>query len=323
MGMEKGTMTTMKIWNQRLLRQSLLALRSATVSELTHKTGLSAVTVGHLLKEFLEAGEVQEGSAEPSAGGRPARRYQYNPDYTQVLLLYTHEVGLHDLLYARVVNRYGETMERKEVRVEAPTLDSFETVIDGMLPRYPNIKALSFGMPGVHHEGRITVHDYPGIQGTAFAAHFEARYGLPVWVENDVNAAALGYGIRWGMEEAGALVYLFLPEKYPPGAGILVQGAPYHGRLGMAGEVARMWKVDGADKRYLSMVPLLHALISILDPARIVIHAPAMPDNGLVLLREHLERFLGVGEIPPMVRTDAFHVDFEEGLIARALSNLQ
>lgn len=321
---EKGTMNTMKTWNQRLLRQSLVALRSATVSELRQKTGLSAVTVGHLLKEFLKEGEVREGATEPSAGGRPARRYHYNPDHTQILVLYTYEEDRQDRLYARVVNRYGETVDGEEVKVEAPSLASFEAVIDRMLPRHPNIKALRFGMPGVEHEGRITVHDYPGIKGTPFAGHFEERYGLPVGVENDVNAAVLGYGTRWGMKGGeGALVYLYLPEKVPLGAGVLIRGEPYHGRLGMAGEMARMWKpLKDPRKRYLSIGPLLHALISILDPEHIVIHAPTMPAEGLEVLRLQLDRTLGAGEIPPVVRSHSFHEDFEEGLIAGALSTL-
>jgi len=42
--------------------------------------------------------------------------------------------------------------------------------------------------------------------------------------ENDVNAASVGYCKRNQNESDTALIYLYFPQKYPPGGGIYING---------------------------------------------------------------------------------------------------
>lgn len=83
------------------------------------------------------------------------------------------------------------------------------------------------------------IPDYTGI---TLKKDFEERFHVPCWVENDVNAAALGefcYGAGRGCESM-----LMLTIGTGIGGSIVLLGEVYHGFSGSAGEVGYMW-VDG------------------------------------------------------------------------------
>ena len=78
----------------------------------------------------------------------------------------------------------------------------------------------------------------PGWSGLRPAAEMEARLGLPVMLENDANAGALGehrFGVARG---ASQVVYVRLSAGV--GLGLILDGVPYRGRLGIAGELGHV-----------------------------------------------------------------------------------
>lgn len=82
----------------------------------------------------------------------------------------------------------------------------------------------------------------PQYTGINLKNAFESRFGIPCWVENDVNAAALGefcYGAGTGADSM-----LMLTIGTGIGGAIVLQGEIYHGHSGSAGEIGYMW-IDG------------------------------------------------------------------------------
>jgi predicted NBD/HSP70 family sugar kinase len=78
----------------------------------------------------------------------------------------------------------------------------------------------------------------PGWHGIRPASEMEARLGVPVHIENDANAGALGeklFGAGQGVDD---LVYVRLSAGI--GAGMILSGRPYHGSLGVAGEIGHV-----------------------------------------------------------------------------------
>jgi predicted NBD/HSP70 family sugar kinase len=79
----------------------------------------------------------------------------------------------------------------------------------------------------------------PGWHGIRPAEEMENRLGLPVQIENDANLGALGeleYGCAVG---AHNVVYVRLSAGI--GAGLILDGRPYHGATGIAGEVGHVF----------------------------------------------------------------------------------
>jgi glucokinase len=110
------------------------------------------------------------------------------------------------------------------------------------------IEGMGVGVPGaVDPElGRIAepVPHVPELAGRALAAELSERFGLPVFVDNDVNALALGewmFGVGRG---ARSLVVLALGTGF--GAGIVLDGRLVRGAAGFGGELGHTpVKFDG------------------------------------------------------------------------------
>jgi fructokinase len=98
----------------------------------------------------------------------------------------------------------------------------------------PKVEAIgigSFGPVDLDAEsptwGYVTTTPKPGWQWTSVAPVIAERLGVPVAFDNDVDAAALGE-YRWGAGQGvGSLCYLTIGTGI--GAGLLIDGQPWHG----------------------------------------------------------------------------------------------
>lgn len=82
----------------------------------------------------------------------------------------------------------------------------------------------------------------PEYTGLAFKQLLEARFHMPCWVENDVNAAALGETV-FGAGR-GAAHALMLTIGTGIGGAVVIDHTIYHGYSGSAGEIGYMWVKD-------------------------------------------------------------------------------
>ncbi len=84
----------------------------------------------------------------------------------------------------------------------------------------------------------------PGWHGIHPAAEMQARLGLPVQLENDANAGALGEKVFGAGRGTGEMIYVRLSAGI--GAGLILDGRPYRGAAGVAGEIGHVLTVpDG------------------------------------------------------------------------------
>lgn len=83
------------------------------------------------------------------------------------------------------------------------------------------------------------IPEYTGLQ---FKQQLEARFHIPCWVENDVNAAALGEAV-FGAGKGAAHV-LMLTIGTGIGGAVVIDHTIYRGCSGSAGEIGYMWVKD-------------------------------------------------------------------------------
>ncbi|WP_099476422.1 ROK family transcriptional regulator [Paenibacillus ihbetae] len=217
------------------IRATLLSCGSATKVELSEKLGISFPTITKFVNQMEEAGELITLGLDESSGGRRAQRYAYNPDYQLGVALFLERTESQYTIY----NSLGEVKEKG--MSPGFLLDGIEMLteqIESLIDRFPRIGSLAFGVPGSVNDGRIIyIPGYEKYHDFDLKDHFESRFELPVVVENDMNAAVLGYYDKLDDRENPSLVYFYFGQN-GPGAGILVNGNVVRGSTSFSGEVS-------------------------------------------------------------------------------------
>lgn len=320
----------LKDMNARAVLRALRLLRRSTSRDLAASTGLSMMTVNSILQDLTSASLAAPGSLVPSNGGRPAREYVFNERHSLAAVLFTREVLGRNTLCVRVADLYGAILHSRDLPLKEASFASFEKTIDELLPLFPKIGVIAFGLPGIEFEGTLVALDYPLMEGKPLIPHFSARYALPVICENDVNAAAFGRGLASGAPASEA--YIYLPAKYPPGCGIRLDGRILKGRRNFAGEVAWLpfdipWGtkrlIESPDKLADALSLVVTSLSAVLAPESVVLFGEFLADSHLARVGALCEKRLPPGMAPALSLAEDFTADFECGLVGLALKIIE
>lgn len=133
------------------------------------------------------------------------------------------------------------------------------SLIKEMKASYP-IAGIAISTAGMvdAQKGCITYanENIPNYTGLSFKRDLEAIFAIPCWVENDVNAAALGE-FCYGAGKGSASLLMFTIGTGIGGA-IVIHGEVYHGHSGSAGEAGYMWINDQPFETLASTTALIH-----------------------------------------------------------------
>ncbi len=103
------------------------------------------------------------------------------------------------------------------------------------------LRGLAMGVPSPVDASRgIVAHaiNLPGWRNVHLGRALEMEFGVPVFLENDANMAAIGE--HWKGVARGVDHFVFIALGTGVGSGIFTDGKLYRGRSGAAGEVHRM-----------------------------------------------------------------------------------
>jgi predicted NBD/HSP70 family sugar kinase len=238
--------------NRLRVIEALHRRRLSSRADLARDARLSRATVSMLVEELVRAGLVEEhpgappgASAEGGVGRPPVLLSLVSRAAFAVGLDFGHQhirMALCDLAGEPIVDDYfqadvdhapAESLDlahelvREALRSAGVTPDQLLGV--GMGLAVPINKATA----ELEADGIL-----PGWHGIRLAVEMEARLGIPVALENHANLGALGekaFGAARGVDD---LVYIRLSAGI--GAGLILEGHPYPGVAGVAGEVGHV-----------------------------------------------------------------------------------
>lgn len=277
-------MLDMKQNNADTVLSTLRSSKTSTIKDLAQMTGLSFATVGNVLNGFVERGEVILGEIHSATGGRPSQVYTYNAEFAHVLALSARIRNGENMIHACVGNLFGETVWQTEQCFDTIQLKCFETMIESSLYAYPTISIVAFSLPGIEQGGIILTNDYTELEGISFNEHFKTKYQLPVVIENDINAAVLGYGRN--TKAVSVLVGIYFPRTFNPGAGVVIDNKILKGFCGYAGEVSLLpIGIDWLSINYknpnevgAAISKLISVFCSIVNPEHVVLYGDFFTD---------------------------------------------
>ncbi len=327
--MAVGNVNLMKQINLDTVRRVIKENKKATKPQLANLTGLSVVTINSLVEVLLRDGEILLDELEVSSGGRPAVVYSFNEEYSMALVIYTNEYEMKDLTHVAVVNLYGEVIEGNEIILDEISECSFDLIIEKMLKKYPNIKLIGIGMPGQEIRGKMENSDYISLEGKSLVEHLRNQFQIPVVFENDVNAAVLGYCTSNQCNDKN-VVGIYIPEKYPLGAGVFINGDMYKGKDGFAGEAKFLpdgfdWKNPAyvSENITVALKKLIITFTCLLNPDILVIYRENLAEAAIDLIIEDCKKTIKSEVLPDIIVSSDFGKDFAEGIKQISLKPLE
>jgi glucokinase-like ROK family protein len=219
-------------------------------AQLANVTGLNKTTISSLVHELLTKGFVREAGQRSSRGGRPATLLELNPRAGCMIGV---EMGV-DFISAILTSFRAEIEWRHYESIE--TGQDYQATIErtrGIIQDATQM-AGRLGLPllgiGVGVPGLIDVD--AGL--VLFAPNLEWRnvpvrdllaesLPLPILVDNDANLSALGEYYFGAARGVGTFLHIAIGVGL--GGGVFLDGQPYRGASGFAGEFGHMLVQDG------------------------------------------------------------------------------
>jgi predicted NBD/HSP70 family sugar kinase/DNA-binding CsgD family transcriptional regulator len=232
----------LKRLNEQTVLELVRALAPVSRAEISRRAGISKPTVSLALRSLVEAGLVRESADAPSGPSYGAVYFEPVPEAALVLGL---DLGAR-FLRGAICDLSGTIRARQDVELQGAdaerALAAVAELRDALvaatgLPR-ELIDGVVVGVPGVTGSADGTLRlaaNVPGLEGRSFEADLEARLGLSITLENDINLAALGE--RWLGVARGVDDFVFLSVGTGMGAGVVLRGELHTGRHGFAGEI--------------------------------------------------------------------------------------
>jgi len=234
-----------KQYNLRIVHEVIRLYGPLSRADVARRTQLTGQTISNLVRELIDSGLVYEAERRSEGRGAPSVALALNPDGA-------YAVGLdldRDHLTGVLVDLAGEVRQRLFFEIDGATPDEALEMMAGAVDTLIERQGLSrsqvwgagVGVPGPMHpapDGNgyvVKPKAFPGWHNVPLDRLLQERVRLPVILENNATAAAIGE--RWyGMgREIRTFFYIYFGSGL--GGGLIIRGEPFEGRSGNAGEI--------------------------------------------------------------------------------------
>lgn len=315
--------------NLSQVRKVLAEKESATRAEIALRTGISSTTVRSLLVEMLANKEVESIGYDVSSGGRKAERYSLCPNrYLGVALC-----CMEQKVQAILVNLRGEITDISEFEAVG---ESYEEAIIPFLDAFAKeheLVTIGLGIPGIVEDGvywkkKVGTDELYKVE---IGNHLAKRYQRPVFLENDINAVAIGFGKCYEksfpneVSKDTNMVYLHLEEGCVS-AGFLTGGQIIRGYRSFAGELGLIPVGEGKlldsimkgtmdDVSFIKwLVHILGFICGILNPQYIALGGPKIREKCIAEVSDRLFSLLPKNMFAELLYAPDIWHDYRGGL---------
>jgi glucokinase-like ROK family protein len=218
--------------------------RSGPISraDISRASGLNRTTVSSLVDELIAGGYVTEVGMGESALGRKPIMLKPNP---QVGVIIGVELGVN---FVRLIasDIMANVVARSELAIHPD--DGVDAIVESMVnaikstaasvpPTLQGLIGVGVGVPGLVRANSGVLAFAPNLRwkDVSLRAMMENQLGVPVFVDNEANAGAIGE--KWFGAGVGVQNMVYLSVGIGIGVGIVINGELYRGSMGYAGEM--------------------------------------------------------------------------------------
>lgn len=212
-------------------------------ADLARLAGVPRATTGTIAQRLVDDGLLEEHTPTRAIGrvGKPARPLWFRADAGLCGAVDFVASGVR----AALVNARGDLLTRVEITCNTATASPDElttkvlTAVKTVLADAPaEVLGIGVAVPGVCDPATGTVvgsGPLPGARGRGLATALEAAHRLPVLVDNDARAQALGE--KWFGDGRGVTTFASVQTGTGLGVGLVLDGGLYRGADGATGEL--------------------------------------------------------------------------------------
>lgn len=226
--------------NQTIFLHLIRERQPISRADIAKYTGLRAGTVSSIVNRLIKNNFVYEGTEGPSSGGRPPKNLFINAESFYVLAI---DIGVSDTVFA-VSDFNGRILQQKSILTEGNPIEFLNKLADEIekltTTQYPRAKfgAVGVSVPGLIDRETGTVETSPNLEwkNVPLRQILTERLNLPIYVENDANAAAFSELWYGPLSEANIRTLLFILVVEGLGTGLIINGELHVGsRFGLGG----------------------------------------------------------------------------------------
>jgi len=226
--------------NQTIFLHLIRERQPISRADIAKYTGLRAGTVSAIVNRLIKNNFVYEGTEGPSSGGRPPKHLYINAESFYVLAI---DIGVSDTVFA-VSDFNGRIIHQKSILTEGEPEVFLNKLGDDILmlmkSQYPRTKfgAVGVSVPGLIDRETGTVETSPNLEWKNVPLNriLREKLNLPVFIENDANAAAFSELWYGPLDEASVRTLLYVLVVEGLGTGLIINGELHVGsRLGLGG----------------------------------------------------------------------------------------
>jgi len=236
----------MRNMNKALLLNLIRREGPISRAEIAKRTRLSRSTVSNLIASLLEDNLIQEVGAGESQGGRPPILLTFNDQAGLIVgvdLATNHLLVIVTDLEARIL-----TVSESDFAVSVGPAAGLKQVIEQVRETvrqggfdFARVSGVGVAVPGPldYATGMVVSPPImPGWSGFPIRSHLRTAFGVPVYVDNDANLAAMSELWRGAGQGCQHLAYIKLETGI--GCGLIIGGEIYRGNTGSAGEIGHL-----------------------------------------------------------------------------------
>ncbi|WP_245712415.1 ROK family transcriptional regulator [Anaerobacillus alkalilacustris] len=237
-----GSFKLMKSMNRSVILHLIRKHKQISRAEIAKKAHLTPPTVTNIVNELLEVGLVKESKVGESKGGRKPILLSMNSKSFYVVGL---DIG-GQKIRGVLTDLNAEVEESVSINFQKglskeDLLSNIKNVITSLIANSKvektKLLGIGIGMHGMvdHHQGVALFAPNLQLTNIPLKKELEEEFDLPVYVENDARAFALGeawFGNGYGFENL-----VCINVGIGIGAGIVMNGQLYHGKNNIAGEI--------------------------------------------------------------------------------------
>ena len=226
--------------NQTVLLHLIRERQPISRVEIARITGLRPGTISSIVNRLIRRGAIFEGAEGPSSGGRKPTYLNINAENAYILGI---DIGVRDTAYA-VSDFNGRILKQKNTVTDGDAREFISRLADEIIKliksEYGHVKFAGVGVsvPGLirRDTGEVAVSPNLGWKDLPLKALLEARLKLPVYVENDANAAAFSELWYGPLDEIKVKTLLYILVVDGLGCGLIINGELHVGsKVGMGG----------------------------------------------------------------------------------------